>query len=514
MKPRVLIIDDESEIRELFRSFLEDEGYDIMEAVNGQEAFNMAANEKFDIYITDVFMPEMNGVEFMKVLKMLDPDAVVIIVTGYDNMECTRQALDYGAFRFLTKPVKMADFRNIVRLGLTERRKLFHTSTAEKLQRIKEKINTNVELREKLFKKLQAFLLNVEKLQPTYVEIGGPGTEGKVWGKFYSSFRPISLDYSFSQDEINIMILSIIANSQLDTLIKEKSVKTHFEFINNNVKYRYRLNFYFEMDELVIGIKTTRRDLISLEQMNFDRNVLKHFTFKNENSGLVIVSGPPGSGKSCLIDTIINANNQHLSGNIYIISDSIEFYHESKNCVIRHQELLRDVNSTEEALQQCLEYHPNCVSLGDINSPEILDNVLRLVDTGCLVFATLRNKSVVETIYKLLSYYPSTSHDLVRRNLARCLSAIVCLHLAPTLDDKMVSIKEVMIKNDQLTQAIAYGSIDEIYEILQRSKKDGMYTLEQDIVRAVNQKLISVDTATEMTTKINLLKDMLKYNKD
>ncbi len=512
MRPKILIVDDEQEIRELFKSFLEEEDLEVSEAANGQEAFNLVSNEQFDLYVTDIFMPEMNGVEFLKILKMLDPDAVVIIITGFDNMDYTRQALNYGAFRFLTKPVKMVDFISVIKLGLQERKKLFHSSTAEKLRRMKEKVNTNIELREKLFDKLKTFLLLMENKNLNYLEIGGPGSKGRIWAKVFSAFKPVSMQLSFTQDEINIMILNILSDEQFDTLITDKSIRSNFDFEDNNVKYRYRLNMYFEMDELVIGIKMTRRKLINIESMRFTSTVINKITFKNENSGLVVITGPPGSGKSSLVDAIININNNYLPGNIFIISDSIEYYHDSKNSVVRHQELYRDVNSVTDGLEKCLNYKPNLVAIEDINSIEILEAIIKLVDTGCLVIATMKSRCSVEVIYKLISFYSTTEHDIVRKNLSRIISAIISIQLVPSGMNKVVPVKEIMLNSDQLSSVISTGNIDEMYDIIQRGKKSGMYTMEQDLRHAVRAGAITTETAIESANNSHLLKNMLQFS--
>jgi len=443
---------------------------------------------------------------------MLDPDAIVVIVTGYDNMECTRQALDYGAFRFLTKPVKMAEFKSVVELGLLERKKLYHTTTSEKLVRMKDKVNTNIELREKLFHKLQSFLLQIEEKKPSYVEIGGPGSKDKIWGKFFSSFKPIPLETVFTQDEINIMILSILSDKQLESLLQNKSIRCNFEFKKNDVKYRYRFNIYFEMDELVIGIKTTRRTLVNIDNFKLTSNIINTVTFKNENSGIVIISGPPGSGKSSLIDSIVNINNSYLSGNIFIIADSLEYYHESKNSVVRHQELFRDVNQVSEALEQCQNYNPNLVVIEDIINQEILDGMIKLADTGCLVIATLKNKSVIEVIYKLLTFYSTTEHNILRKHLARTLSSIICLQLLPSSQKKIIPVNEILVNTSQVATIISSGNIDELYEVVQRSKKAGMHTLEQDLVHTVRAGQLSSETALEYANNQQLLKNMLQYS--
>lgn len=511
MKPRILIIDDEKEIRELYISFLEGEDYDLFEAENGQEAFKMAAEERFDLYITDIFMPEINGVEFMKILKQIDPDAVVVIITGYDNMEYTRQALDYGAFRFLTKPVKMSEFRSIVELGLLEHKKLFQATTIEKLIRMKNKLDNNLELRDKVYEKLRQFLLEMENFGPSYIEIGGPGSQGKVWGKFRSNFNVIPSDKQYSQDEINIMALTILNNEQLNNLINNKMIQFNYSFNNDGILHRFRITIYFETNEIVVGFKTTRRTIINLEEIGFNQSLLNRLTFKGDHSGLVIFTGPSGSGKSSLIDAFINLNNTYLAGNIVIIADSIEYYHESKNSVVRHQELFRDVNTLSDALKQCHSYSPNLVVVEEITNMEIMDKIFELVDSNCLVYACLRAKSVLETLYKLLSLYPSGSLDNIRKQLSRSLECIMSLHLIPTKKKKLVMAKEILLTNEQVKHLLANGNIDEVNEMMQQGKKSGMQTIDQDLLHLIKQGIISVEAALEVTHNQKKLKDMIQF---
>jgi Tfp pilus assembly pilus retraction ATPase PilT/CheY-like chemotaxis protein len=513
MKPKILIIDDEKETRELFVQFLEGEDYDIYQAENGQEAFNLAGTEKFDLYVTDVFMPEMNGIEFLKVLKTFDPDAVVIVITGFDKKEFLDQALEQGAFRFLTKPIKFADFRSTVAQGILERKKLYHSDIAEKLHRLKDKLAIDFELQEKMYNRFRDFLFRMESIKPGYIEIGGPGSKDRIWGKFLTQFKPIDLDTRFTQDEIQIMVVSILNDFELDILIKKKSVKTNFEIRENNSIYRYRLLIYFDMDELVIGIKTTRRSLINLEQMKFSDFVVNKMTFKNNNSGLVIISGPPSSGKSSLIDAIVDLNNTYLPGNIFVISDSLEYYHESKKSIIRQQKLHHDVVSLPDALKRCLDYQPNLVVFEDISSPEILENALKLVDSGSLVIATMKVKSVMEAVFRLLSFYPPESHEMARGRLARTLAVIVCLQLLPTSQNQMIPIKEILINDKQITQMFHSGNLGELYSVIQQGRKTGSQTMEQDLYDKFKQGLISPEAAVKAANQPGVLKEMLRYVK-
>lgn len=510
MKSKVLIVDDEKETRELLKSFLESDDIELYEANNGQEALDMVSEGQFDLYVTDVFMPEMNGIEFLKILKMLDPDAIVIIITGYDNVECTRQALDYGAFRFLTKPLKMADFRNIVESGLIERKKLFHTTTIEKLMRMKEKVNANVKMRVNLFEKMQAFLIAVEKNNPSYIEIGGPGSNEKIWGKFQAQFKPIELKTKFTQDEINIMVLSILSNEQFKKLVEDKDLRFNYEFKYEDTIYRYIFNVYFEMDELVIGIRAIRRELINLERMKLTSSVLNRLTFANGNSGLVIISGAAGTGKSCLADALINLNNSYLSGNIYVITESIEYYHKSKSSVVRHQELNRDVNNVDKALDKCLTYKPNLVVIEEITSSKILDRLMQLADSGCLVIASLRSNSIMEALHNLFSFYSQDNHPQLKKLLARTLSAIICLKLVPAVEEKMYPVKEILVNNEETSSVISTGSIEDLYNVMLRGRKHGMYTLEQNLAYSVKEGVITKETATQAANEIQILRELLR----
>jgi len=510
-RSKILIIDDEPDIRDLYKSFLEGEEYEIFEAEDGQEAFKLAEQEKFDLYVTDILMPEMNGVEFMKVLKMIDPDAIVIIITGYDDMQYTRQALEYGAFRFLTKPINMREFRSVIELGLLERKKLFKSTTTDKLKRLKDKLNANPELHEKVFVKLEDFLLQMEEMNASYIEIGGPGAKGKVWAKIRGKLYPIKTDRMFNQDEINIMLLTTLTNIELQNLLERKDLNFNFEFYRESVKHRYRVFSYFDSNELVVGYKPTRRKVMDVDKIRVPKEAFPFLSIKNENSGLVIFAGPAGSGKSSLIDCFVDMNNKHNFGSIFILADSIEYYHESKNCVVRHQEISSDVNTLVEGLESVIDYHPNLVVIDDINSKEAMDKILHLTDSGALVYATMRNKSVIEVLQTVMSLYPAANYDQIRLQLSKSLKLIVISQLIPVGETEVIPAHEVMINNTQIGNTIINNNMNDIYQLMTQSRKLGMITLEQDLYGLLKAGGIKPEDALEFANNPSAVKDMVKY---
>jgi twitching motility protein PilU len=510
MKPRILIIDDEPEIRELYRNFLETEDYEITEAQNGQEAFKLAADSQFDLYITDIMMPEMNGVEFMKVLKMIDPDAIVIIVTGFDDMEYTREALNYGAFRFLTKPINMKEFLSVVELGLLERRQLFRTTTTEKLARLKEKLNTNHELQEKVFNKLENFLLLMDKESATFIEMGGQGSKGRIWAKIRGSMLPIRTEKGFNQDEINIMILSILSKNELDSLLQNKNLKFNHEFVHESVRYRYRVMAYFELNELVVAFKPTRRSIIDLDQFAIPQAVLSRITLPG-SGGLVVFTGSSGSGKSSLIDSLVDYSNAHAHGSIFIIADSIEYYHESKNCVVRQQEIHSDVIDVLSGLESCADVSPDLVVIEDIRRPEVMDGVFRLLDAGAMVYATLRNRSVLEALQKLINIYPSTSQEKIRSSLASNLNAVIAQTLAPTTKGGLTLAKEIMINTPQIANCLINNNLNDVYTNMLQGKKVGMQSMEQELFDFTRRGIITREVALQFAINSSQIEQMLNY---
>ncbi len=511
MKPRILIIDDEPEIRELYRNFLETEEYEIHEAQNGQEAFRMAGEKSFDLYITDIMMPEMNGVDFMKVLKMIDPDAVVIIVTGYDDMEYTREALNYGAFRFLTKPINMKEFLQVVELGLIERRQLFRTTNNEKLKRLKDKLNSNPDLQEKVFNKLEDFLLYIEQQGASYIEMGGHGSKGRIWAKIKNRFLPFEVERSFNQDEINIMILSILSKEELDMMLKNKFLKFNHEFQADDVLYRYRVKAYFELNEMVVCIKPTRREVMPMEKLALPSAFLNRVSMRNDNAGLVIFTGPTGSGKSTMIDALVNYNNENGNGSIFILSDSIEYYHDSMKSLVRQQEIHSDVNSLVEGLKSCLDYNPDLVVIEDIRYADVAETVFKLVDSGSMVYATMRSKSTTEAIQKILNLFPAGEQDQLRVSLSGALNSIVSVQLVPGTKQPMVLAKEVFMNTSQTKQAIQNNNINELYTLIMQGQKSGMQTMEQDLYALSRKGLITTEVALESAHNRQQLREMLQY---
>ncbi len=497
MKPKILLIDDESGIRTLYRNFLEMENYDIYEAENGQQAFKMASETYFDLYVTDIMMPETNGVDFMKILKMIDPDAVVILITGFDDMEYTKQAIDYGAFRFLTKPINMKEFLSIVKRGVEERIKLLNSSGKEKIRRIKDKLDSNSEFKKKIFDKFENFLMEIEKLKISYLEIGGRGSDGNIWFKHHNKFVKRDDVKKFKQDEIDIMTINILTDNQINILLEERCFRFNYFLKNDYGNHQYHINIFYDCKKLVMGIKLIRDFVIPVENQRIPSVLLDKISCKKEGSGLVVFSGSKGMGKSSLIDSVIEYNNRHVNGSVYIIGNLIECFHASQKCIIRHQEINEDVNSVREALEECYYASPNLVVIEDIVNYDILDAVLHLVDSGSMVYATLRNKSVTSVLHRLLNMAPGSERERIRLHLADNLRAVVVQKLINSTEEDIIPVREALVNNSKVRNIISNNKLNEIYNVMLQGKYEGMFTLEQDLANLARNKKIKIEDALE-----------------
>ncbi|MDD3051035.1 MAG: ATPase, T2SS/T4P/T4SS family, partial [Candidatus Cloacimonetes bacterium] len=220
---------------------------------------------------------------------------------------------------------------------------------------------------------------------------------------------------------------------------------------------------------------------------------------------------PSGSGKSSLIDYFVDMNNKLNNGSIFILANSVEFYHESQNCVVRHQEINSDVNTLRDGLANVVDYLPNLVVLDEIADYESLERIWHIIDSGALVFATMRNKSAIEVIQALIALYPSNNHDQARMQLAKSLRVIISSLLIPVENGEVVPAHEILISNSQIGNTIINNNVNDIYQTMTQGKKQGMQTLEQDLYFLLKSGLIKPEDALEYANNPTSVKEMVKY---
>ncbi|MFA5623711.1 MAG: type IV pilus twitching motility protein PilT [Bradymonadales bacterium] len=227
--------------------------------------------------------------------------------------------------------------------------------------------------------------------------------------------------------------------------------------------------------------------------------------------GLILVTGPTGSGKSTTLASIIDYINRSFNKHIITIEDPIEYVHENKSCIVNQREIGSDTQSYHNAMRYILRQDPDVVLLGELRDLESIETALTLAETGHLVFSTLHTNSTVQTINRIIDVFPAHQQEQVRSQLSFVLEAVLCQQLLPRMDGSgRVMALEIMVSTGAIRNLIREEKVHQIYSQLQvGQKKSGMLTLNQSLLNLYNQRIISLDDAVSRCSDIVEFRSLL-----
>ena len=212
--------------------------------------------------------------------------------------------------------------------------------------------------------------------------------------------------------------------------------------------------------------------------------------------GLVLVTGPTGSGKSTTLAAIIDEINRSRTDHIITIEDPIEFLHDHKSCIVNQREIGEDATGFADALRGALRQDPDVILLGEMRDLETISTALTAAETGHLVFGTLHTQSAPSTIDRIIDVFPAEQQAQVRMQLANTLQGIVTQTLVPTRDGLgRVPALEILFLDDAIRNLIRQGKIEQVYSYMQTGSRRGMQTMEQSLGELVQQNTITVAEA-------------------
>jgi twitching motility protein PilT len=227
--------------------------------------------------------------------------------------------------------------------------------------------------------------------------------------------------------------------------------------------------------------------------------------------GLVLVTGPTGSGKSTTLAAMIDKINSERHEHILTIEDPIEYIHPHKNCLVNQREVHSDTNSFTNALRAALREDPDIVLIGEMRDLETVESALKIAETGHLTFGTLHTNSAAQTINRIIDIFPANQQSQIRTQLSLVLEGIVCQALLPRADGKgrVVSL-EILVPTPAIRNLIRDDKIHQIYGAMQAGQeKLGMQTANQSLVSLHQRRLISLETALGASSNRDELQDMI-----
>ncbi len=261
---------------------------------------------------------------------------------------------------------------------------------------------------------------------------------------------------------------------------------------------RFRVNVFQQREALGAVMRVIPWEIVPLENLGMPDSIGR---FADLPRGLVLVTGPTGSGKSTTLAAIIDKINRSRRGHIMTIEDPIEFLHEHRGCLVNQREVGGDTHGFRAALKHALRQDPDVILVGELRDLETISVALTAAETGHLVLATLHTQSAQDTITRVVDVFPSESQQQVRTQLAATLQGVVCQTLVKTADGKgRAAAVEVMVCNTGIRAMIRDDKLQQIQGALQAGAKDGMQTLNSHLAALVKSGRITYDAGLEACT--------------
>src|SRR5918997_4444567 len=273
---------------------------------------------------------------------------------------------------------------------------------------------------------------------------------------------------------------------------------------------RFRVNVYFQRESLGAAFRLIPARLKTLEELGLPP-VLHELATKPR--GLVLVTGPTGSGKSTTLAAMIDEINSTRRDHIMTIEDPIEFVHRHKRCIVNQREIGPDATTFAEALRGALRQDPDVILLGEMRDLETIATALTAAETGHLVFATLHTQDASSTVDRLIDVFPAAQQGQIRTQIAGSLQGVVTQTLVPTADGKgRVPAVEILFPDDAVRNLVRQAKVEQVYSIMQTGTSRGMTTLEQSLAELVIRGVISQEIAIARSSRPDQLLGLINHN--
>src|SRR6059058_2787357 len=296
-------------------------------------------------------------------------------------------------------------------------------------------------------------------------------------------------DYNpLTPEETQELLYRILSSEQQKNL----EIKRQLDFSHSIPGLaRFRVNVYFQRESIGAAFRLIPAEIKTLEELGIPATLHQ---LAEKPRGLVLVTGPTGSGKSTTLAAIIDEINRKRAEHILTIEDPIEFVHRHKRCVVNQREIGVDATSFAEALRGALRQDPDVILLGEMRDLETIGTALTAAETGHLVFATLHTQDAPSTVDRLIDVFPGAQQEQIRVQLAGTLEGIVTQALLQTVDGAgRVAALEILYPDDAVRNLVRQGKVEQIYSVIQTSTGKGMQTMEQALADLTLRQVITLE---------------------
>ncbi|WP_024790098.1 type IV pilus twitching motility protein PilT [Lebetimonas sp. JH292] len=314
---------------------------------------------------------------------------------------------------------------------------------------------------------------------------------------------PLNLP-KLTKEDVSSLCYSVLSEKQKAKL--EDELELDFSFEIPKIA-RFRANYYYERESLAAAFRIIPERPFSLDELHSPevfKKLVKH------EKGLVLVTGPTGSGKSTTLAAMIKEINDNFRKHIITIEDPIEFVHQHNKCLISQREVNRDTKSFLRALRASLREDPDVILIGEMRDKETIGAAITAAETGHLVFATLHTNSASQTINRIVNVFPAEEQDQIRTQLSMAILSVISQALLPKIGGGRIAAHEIMINNPAIANLIRENKIAQIYSQMQLNQGvTGMQTMNQVLAELAMRHIIDKDTAMAYSTKPEELRKLI-----
>ena len=351
--------------------------------------------------------------------------------------------------------------------------------------------------------------LSLSELLHKLSELGGSdlhvttGTAPLV--RVHGEIRPLEGYRPLTSSETKQLAYSVLTDAQKHRF--EENLELDFSFGVKGLS-RFRANIFNQRGAVGAVFRAIPYEIKSFEELGLP-TVVKDLC--NKPRGLVLVTGPTGSGKSTTLAAVIDKINKERHEHILTIEDPIEFLHNHKSCIVNQREVNADTRGFAQALRTALRQDPDVVLVGEMRDLETIESALRIAETGHLTFATLHTNSAVSTINRIIDVFPSMQQAQVRAQLSLTLEGILCQTLLPKADGRGRALAmEILVPNAAIRNLIREDKVHQIYSMMQTGQDiHGMQTFNQSLATLFHKRQITRELAMQRSSNVNELRDLI-----
>lgn len=315
---------------------------------------------------------------------------------------------------------------------------------------------------------------------------------------------PVNGTEPLTEESIEALIFAILDEDQKQILLKDKEFDFSFAFGDLG---RFRVNAFHERGNLAAALRLIPNEILSIEQLGLPSIVNK---FADYPRGLVLVTGPTGSGKSTSLAAMVNKINHERATHIVTIEDPIEFTHKSIKSVIVQREVHYDTYSFSAALRSSLRQDPDVVLIGEMRDLETISSAITIAETGHLVFATLHTNSAAQSIDRMIDVFPPHQQPQIRSQLANILMAICSQRLIPSIGGGRIAAAEILVATPAVRNIIREGKSHQLEAVIQTGAEFGMQSMDKTLVSLIHNGTITYEEARNYAVDLDELDRLMR----